>query len=680
MDNGFKESLIEKYPNPITIKETNKIIEQMQKCVCKIFGSGKGSGFFCNIPFENSKIPAFITNYHLINEFYIKNNKAIHITLNDDQDNIIIQLGINREIYLSQKYDTTIIQIIPSIDKINNFLELEDNLFMEKSENFYQNQSIYIMQYPRGQNVSVSYGVLNNISNYDIFHFCCTEVGSSGSPILSLLNKKVIGIHKGGLPNPKLKFNMGTFLKFPIKEYINNIKNKYNNFKPIENNYCLGLENIGGTVYMNSTLQCLCHISSFKNYFQNKNLIIKDINNKNAPLTTAFYELVNKLWGKSNETYYAPYNINNLIITLNPLLRGIQNNDPKDLICFIYGTLHYELSNPESNNNNILNNINNQNIPEELKLFLKNYYSAYNSIITKIFYSIQSSNLLCCSCNKNKISYNIINCLIFPLEKIRLYLEKKKQNGFQYVTLEDCFEQNELKELLTGQNQIYCNNCRKHSNAFSFNKLYNCPEVLTIILNRGKEFTVEFKFPLFFNIQKYLIDQSCNANFELIGVLTHLDFSGMNGHFIAYCKSPVDKQWYRYNDVEVSKCFDVENEIKSNGIPYILYYQRYQINENLIAPYTKKKSKPVYNFNINNKNIFVLYFKCGEKVGYIELTGNELNELFYEIANKIKKKYNYLPQEANFYLMKNNNMINIDMNKGLKENNIKNGDKIWIVQ
>ena len=154
----------------------------------------------------------------------------------------------------------------------------------------------------------------------------------------------------------------------------------------------------------------------------------------------------------------------------------------------------------------------------------------------------------------------------------------------------------------------------------------------------------------------------------------------MNGHFIAYCKSPVDKQWYRYNDVEVSKCFDVENEIKSNGIPYILYYQRYQINENLIAPYTKKKSKPVYNFNINDKNIFVLYFKCDEKVGYIELTGNELNELFYEIANKIKKKYSYLPQEANFYLMKNNNMIIIDMYKGLNENNIKNGDKIWIVQ
>ena len=83
MNNGFKESLIEKYPIPITLEETYKIIEQMQKCVLKYLEMVKAA-FFCNIPYENLKIPALITNYHFINEFYIKNNKTIHITLNDD--------------------------------------------------------------------------------------------------------------------------------------------------------------------------------------------------------------------------------------------------------------------------------------------------------------------------------------------------------------------------------------------------------------------------------------------------------------------------------------------------------------------------------------------------------------------------------------------------------------------
>ncbi len=229
-------------------------------------------------------------------------------------------------------------------------------------------------------------------------------------------------------------------------------------------------------------------------------------------------------------------------------------------------------------------------------------------------------------------------------------------------------------------NQIYCNICRRQSDAFSFNKLYNCPEVLTIILNRGKglEFDVEFKFPFSINIDKYVIDKSCDTNYELIGVLTHLGPSGMSGHFIAYCKSPVNKKWYRYNDAQVTQCSDVENEIKTNGIPYVLYYQRYQ---NLTLPDIKNEEGPSDNTKNNNKNIkneFVLYFKYGEKEGYIELTGTEI---FYDIANKIKEKNELIPKGANnFYLMKDNNMLTIDIYKGLQENGIKNGDKIWIIE
>ena len=48
------------------------------------------------------------------------------------------------------------------------------------------------------------------------------------------------------------------------------------------------------------------------------------------------------------------------------------------------------------------------------------------------------------------------------------------------VTLEDCFEQNEEKELLNGPNQIYCNNCHRQSNAYSYNKINTCPEVLEV--------------------------------------------------------------------------------------------------------------------------------------------------------------------------------------------------------
>ena len=51
-------------------------------------------------------------------------------------------------------------------------------------------------------------------------HKCNTEIGSSGGPIFSAITKKIIGIHKGAIYNKerKTKFNIGTFLKFPLNE------------------------------------------------------------------------------------------------------------------------------------------------------------------------------------------------------------------------------------------------------------------------------------------------------------------------------------------------------------------------------------------------------------------------------------------------------------------------------
>ena len=429
----------------------------------------------------------------------------------------------------------------------------------------------------------------------------------------------------------------------------NTFKLSKSDFKPPipfrESDHCKGLENIGATCYMNATLQCLSHSTSFKKYFINKEGIQRDTFNNYSPMSNSFYEIVTNLWKSSNEKYYAPYNFKNLISELNPLFKGIQANDSKDLIIFIYETLHKELNNPNSDDIK-LTNVNNSNIPNELKEFRNNYYSQNKSIIVKIFYSEQSNNLKCCSCNFNKVSYNIISFLIFPLEKIRLLLTKKKPNGFANVSLEDCFEMNEESEILNGQNQIFCNNCHRCSDALSYNKLYNCPEVLTIILNRGKglQFDVEFKFPLYINIEKYVIDKSCETNYELIGVLTHLGPSGMSGHFIAYCKSPVDNNWYCYNDSQVSKCIDAESEINSRGIPYVLFYQL--------------------------KNIFILYFNYNEKELYLEI--NE-NDLFKNILNQLFNRYSWIPKKGiGFYTFKNEASQELDKDKTIYENGLKN--------
>ena len=51
MEEFKKEMLLEKYPKPISIERTKKILDQMENNICKVYknNGGKGTGFFCNI-------------------------------------------------------------------------------------------------------------------------------------------------------------------------------------------------------------------------------------------------------------------------------------------------------------------------------------------------------------------------------------------------------------------------------------------------------------------------------------------------------------------------------------------------------------------------------------------------------------------------------------------------------
>ena len=82
------EKLLEGLPSPVTKDQTIIILNQMKYAICKIkIESIKGTGFFCYLPCKNNKlIPALITNYHVINDEFIKNNKVINVSLNDDKE------------------------------------------------------------------------------------------------------------------------------------------------------------------------------------------------------------------------------------------------------------------------------------------------------------------------------------------------------------------------------------------------------------------------------------------------------------------------------------------------------------------------------------------------------------------------------------------------------------------
>ena len=92
-----KESILTGYPNIISYGSTKKIVEQMEKCICKVkIGKEQGTGFFSKIPFpdKNTMLSVFITNNHIINKKILnEDNKTILIKIKEENESKKINLN-----------------------------------------------------------------------------------------------------------------------------------------------------------------------------------------------------------------------------------------------------------------------------------------------------------------------------------------------------------------------------------------------------------------------------------------------------------------------------------------------------------------------------------------------------------------------------------------------------------
>ena len=214
MADSIEETLIEEQPAPVDLEGTKLILSQMENCICKIVKDNgqKGTGFFCNIPFpdKNNLLNVLITNNHILNENDIKNDKIIKLIMYNKGQNIAKEIEIDdsrKKLTIFKKeegIDVTIIEIKPNKDNINNFLDIDDKIL----ELDCIRKSIYILHYPEDKRL-VSYGLMKDVlDGKKINHYCNTKAGSSGSPILSLNNFKVIGVHYGGSNNAYMQKRM----------------------------------------------------------------------------------------------------------------------------------------------------------------------------------------------------------------------------------------------------------------------------------------------------------------------------------------------------------------------------------------------------------------------------------------------------------------------------------------
>ena len=361
----------------------------------------------------------------------------------------------------------------------------------------------------------------------------------------------------------------------------------------------IGLNNIGATCYLNSTLQCLSQTKALTDYFLNPKNRTKILNNniseKNSnelQLCPAYLELIENLWKKnSTSKSYSPNQFMNIIEAMNPLFKKGQAGDSKDFIIFILEQIHRELKKPMKNNITPNEPLNQYDKNNAFKNFMYEFQNEL-SIISDIFFGLNETTNICLYCkddyNKknlnNPICYNygIFNVIIFPLEEVKNYrniLNRSNNimiNNNNVVNLYECFNYNQKTDYFQGENKNYCNICRQLWNSEYTSYIYSSPNVLILILNRGKNniYKIKLDFAETIDISPFVINKNISQVYNLYGVITHLGESGPNAHFVASCKSPIDGNWYRYNDAIVSPITNIQNEVFNFGNPYILFYQK----------------------------------------------------------------------------------------------------------
>ena len=221
------EKHIEGRPSSMSLNQMRIYIKQMENSVCKIQKSAavSGTGFLVTITNESKLNPmnVLITCYHVLDENDLSEGKVLKLIFNNNKTIKTLKMTKSRKTYTNQKYDISIIEL-KKTDFFNeeDMLSIDTNLFKKEG---LDNRQIYTLHYPNGIEVKYSSDIISNVYETEekFEHYCSTESGSSGAPLIDFETGNVLGIHNGCIDNR----NFGTILKLPIYEfYKENIEKK----------------------------------------------------------------------------------------------------------------------------------------------------------------------------------------------------------------------------------------------------------------------------------------------------------------------------------------------------------------------------------------------------------------------------------------------------------------------
>ncbi|NXT40560.1 UBP50 hydrolase, partial [Pelecanoides urinatrix] len=187
------------------------------------------------------------------------------------------------------------------------------------------------------------------------------------------------------------------------------------------------------------------------------------------------------------------------------------------------------------------------------------------SIITQLFEGQLSYDITCLECKTTTNRPEIFTVLSLPIP------------SKSACSLQDCLKCFFQQETLTWNNQIHCSWCGTKQDAAVKATLIKAPQIIIFHLKRfewqGKhkrKLSTDICYPLSsLDLSPYTSPPCCkDAVYSLSAVVNH---SGLldDGHYTAFCKHSVTKNWYSFDDAQVIK---IPNSSVQTDTAYLLFY------------------------------------------------------------------------------------------------------------
>ncbi|KAM9556254.1 uncharacterized protein ACIB01_007998 isoform 3-T3 [Guaruba guarouba] len=320
----------------------------------------------------------------------------------------------------------------------------------------------------------------------------------------------------------------------------------------------VGLQNLGNTCFLNSTLQCLTYTPPLANYMLSLEHT-KSCHEKGFCMMCTLEAHINQVLCCSNNAIKPTSVINGLKRIGKHFHYGSQE-DAHEFLSFTVDALQKACLNGST------------------KLDIS---SQATTLIYQIFGGYLRSRVKCLNCKAVSDTYE-------PFLDITLDIKT-------VTSITKALEQFVKPEQLDGENSYKCSKCKNMVPASKRYTIHRSSKVLTVSLKRFANFTggkinKDVKYPEYLDLRAYM-SQSMGEPliYALYAVLVHSGFNCNAGHYICFIKAG-NGFWYRMNDAIVERS-DIKTVLNQQA--YLLFYiRRYDLTLGERAFYLPAPSYP----------------------------------------------------------------------------------------